>query len=161
MVVIRGWRWPKKDVLLAESRVRLYVDPRTGILRQNRHYVSYNARKKKERQEKHVHQLAMRRDIGEHEQLHCVNGIWYHVTLGTLPAARVQIRLVDGELTKKAVHDACWDAVRKEWVSRKHGNMSTDGRQPSNLEMYGDQDKYAVSKRQLNSQELKKHGLDA
>lgn len=158
-VVIRGRHWPRKDLPLEESRATLYVHPRTGILLRNRRYVSYDARKRKERQAQHAHQLSVRRNINEHEQLRCIEGVWYHLTLGMLPAPTMQIRETGGELKKKVVYAACWDVVRKAWVSRKHGYAPTDGGQPGNFDMYGDPDKYAVSKRQLNSQELKKHGL--
>jgi hypothetical protein len=158
-VVIRGERWPRKDIFLEGSGLKLYVHPRTGILLRNRHYASYNARQQKERQTERERQIGVRRDLDGGAQLHCVEEVWYHVTLGTLPPGRVQLRQANGSTTKKIVYDACWDAVRREWVSRKHGNMPTDGGRPSNLEMYASPDRYAVSKRQLNSHELKRFGL--
>ncbi len=159
-IIIRGRRWPRKDVFLEESTVRLYVNPRTGILLLNRRHVSHGVRKRQKQQAQHERQLAVRRELGEHEQLHRVEGIWYHVTLETLPAAKVQIVNVDGKLSKKIVYASCWDVVRKEWVSRKHGRMPVSKSQASNQDMYGDPNKYAASKRQLNSQELKRHGLN-
>lgn len=160
-VIIRGRRWPRKDFLLEESTVKLYVHPRTGILLRNRRYISFDARKKKERQAQHERQFAVRRELGEHEQLHCIEGIWYQVMLGVLPKPKIQARQIDGKWKKKTIHESCWDVVRKEWVSREHGVVPTAKHQPSNLEMYGDSNKYAASKRQLNSQELKKHGCPA
>lgn len=158
-IVIRERRWPRKDQFLEDSRVELFVHPRTGILLRNRRYVSYGVRKEKQRQAQREQLRAFRRDIDEHRQLHRIDGIWYHVTLAALPAAKEQVRLVDGKWTKQVVHEACWDVVRREWVSRKHGTMPTDASRPSNQDMYGDPGKYAVSKRQLNSQELKRQGL--
>lgn len=148
-VVIRGAGWPSKDQSLEEARVELYVHPLTGILLRNRRYVSWNARQRKKQEEQRVRDLAEYRDINEQEQLRCIDGIWYHVKLGVLPDAKVRNKHVDGKLTKELVYDACWDVVRKEWVSRKRGNQA----------MYGHPYQYAVSKRQLNSHELKKYGL--
>jgi len=158
-VVIRGQRWPRQDVSLEESRYALYVHPRTGILLRNRRYMSFDARKRKERQAQHARQTAVRRDLSAHEQLHCIDGIWYHVTLGSLPAGRAHAAKAAGKVTRKIVYDACWDVVRKAWVTREHGRMPAPGSQPSNEEMIGDQNKFAASKRQLSSQELKKYGL--
>jgi hypothetical protein len=160
-VVIRGCNWPRKDVLLEETRIKLYVHPRTGILMRNRHYASHGARKERMRQTQRERELAVRRDIDEHRQLRCIDGHWYDVTLGFLLGPKVQVRQVEGQVVKNIVYETCWDVVRMEWVSRKHGNAPTEKAQPSNLEMYGDPNKYAVSKRQLSSQELKKYGLSA
>jgi hypothetical protein len=158
-IVIRGQRWPRKDLSLEEARFELYVHPRTGILLRNRRYVSHDARKRKERQAQCERQFTVRRVLGEDEQLHRIDGIWYHVTLGLLPAGKVHIAKTEGRFVKKTIYDACWDVVRKAWVSREHGTMPAPRSQPSNEDMYDDPDKYAVSKRQLGSQELKKHGL--
>jgi hypothetical protein len=158
-VVIRGKGWPRKDLLLEEANVELFVHPRTGILLRNRRFASWNRRHKQKCQIENERKYVDRRDIDERRQLRRIDGNWYEVTLDLLPAPRVQVRDSGGNVTKKVIYDACWDAVRKEWVSRKHGNLPTDRAQPSNLDMYGDANKYAVSKRQLGAQELKKYGL--
>jgi hypothetical protein len=137
-VVVRKWRWWQfADTLLEDVNVELFVHPRTGILLRNRHFVPPNRRLKERREIKEARESVNRRDIDERRQLRRIDGIWYEVTLGQLPAPRLQANDI--------VYDACWDAVRKEWVSRQHGNA----------------DKYAVSKRQLGAQALKKYGLGA
>jgi hypothetical protein len=158
-VVIRGQGWPVKDRPLEGSSVELYVHPRTGILLRNRRYVSWDARKRKDRGAEQERISAVRRDIGDDLQLLRIDGSWYEVTLGKLPAPNVQVKEVDGERQEKTIHESCWDVVRKEWVSRKHGILPTAKSQPSNQDMYGDPGSYAASKRQLNSRELKEHGL--
>lgn len=136
-VVIRKWRWWQfGDTPLKDVNVELFVHPRTGILLRNRHFVPLNRRLKERREMKKARESVDRRDLDERRQLRRIDGIWYEVTLGQLPAPCVQANDI--------VYDACWDAVRKEWVSRQQGNA----------------DKYAVSKRQLGAKELKKYGLD-
>ena len=133
-VLIRG-RWPCKDTLLNDANIELFVHPRTGILLRNRHFVSWDRRVRKQRATEKARESVDRRDIGAYRELRRIGGIWYDVTLGLLPMPRVQANDI--------VYDACWDAVRREWVSRQHGDADT----------------YAISKRQLGAQALKKYGL--
>ncbi|SDE11750.1 hypothetical protein SAMN05428966_10734 [Massilia sp. PDC64] len=135
-VVIRNrtW-WQSKEVALEEADVGLFVHPRTGILLRNRHFVSWDRRKRHMREQAQAQEYLDRRDIDENRQLRRIDGIWYEVTLSQLPMPRV--------LANDIVYDACWDAVRREWVSRQHGDADT----------------YAISKRQLGAQALKKYGL--
>ncbi|TFW28654.1 hypothetical protein E4O92_20600 [Massilia horti] len=158
-IIIRGQRWPRKDVPLEESRMILYVHPRTGILLRNRHYVSYDKRRRLEREAAQTGKLGVRRMISDDEQLHLIGGIWYRVTLGVLPPARMRIRQSGSEIQKETVNHACWDVVRKVWVSRQDGHIDAKDGQPSNFELYGDPNKYAVSKQQLNAHELRNYGL--
>jgi hypothetical protein len=132
-VHIRG-RWSGEPAPLEDANIELFVHPRTGILLRNRHFVSWDRRVKQQRQIKQAREYIDRRDIDEHHQLRRIDGIWYEVTLGLLPAPRLQANDI--------VYDACWDAVRKEWVSRRHGDAN-----------------YAVSKRQIGTHEMKKYGL--
>jgi hypothetical protein len=132
-VHIRG-RWSGEATPIEDANIELFVHPRTGILLRNRRFVSWNQRKRHKREIQHARAFVDRRDIDEGHQLRRIDGIWYEVALGLLPAPRVQANDI--------VYDSCWDAVRKEWVSRRHGDVT-----------------YAVSKRQLGAQELKKYGL--
>lgn len=135
-VIVRG-RWPIKDALLEDANIELFVHPKTGILLRNRHFVSWDRRVREQRERKKARERIDRRDIDAQHQLRRIDGIWYEVTLGLLPAPRMQ--------GNDIVHDSCWDAVRKEWVSRQHDAADT----------------YVVSKRQLGAKELKKYGLGA
>lgn len=159
-VVIRGGGWPNKaDVPLEESRCELYVHPRTGILLRNRRYVSYDAKRRKERQATREKESINRREIDEHTQLHRVDGIWYEAQLAELPMPKPVIHEVNGKWMKTIVYPQCWDVVRKGWVSRERAAGQPRIRGLSTSGMYGDPGKYAVSKRQLNSRELKKYDL--
>ncbi len=158
-VLFRRTRWPRENSFIEEADIGLFVHPRTGILLRNRHHVPWSRRRQQELQARYDQERAGRRDIDERRQLRCIDGNWYEVILDVLPIARVEIRESEGKVAKQAVHDACWDVVRKEWISREHGDLPTHKAQPSNRDLYGTPDKYAVSKRQLGSQELKKYGL--
>jgi hypothetical protein len=152
-VVVRGWRWSKQHRFLEDSNFQLFVHPRTGILLRNRRWVSYDARRREQ-----LRQGALRpgrRVLSEREQLHLVEGVWYHVTLANLPAARMQATANGHEL----VYDACWDVLRKEWVTRQHVDQPRRRPQANTDEVYGSALLYAVAKRQLGSREIRKHGL--
>jgi hypothetical protein len=151
-VMVRG-RWTKQAQLLENSRCALFVHPRTGILLANRRYVSHGARVRKARAKQHEAQAANRRVLGPDEQLQLHDGIWYHVALGTLPAARA------GTMGQAFVYDACWDVLRREWVTREPQRRHWHESQPIGEQLYGDATRYAVAKRQLSSKELRKHGL--
>jgi hypothetical protein len=129
--------WSCAHVLLEDARIELFVHPKTGILLRNRRFVSWDRRAREQREMKKAQECVDRRDIDAQHQLRRIDGIWYGVTIGLLPAPRAQ--------GNEIVHDSCWDAVRKEWVSRQHGAADT----------------YAVSKRQLGAKELKKYALGA
>ncbi|NIA57632.1 hypothetical protein HAV22_28805 [Massilia sp. TW-1] len=137
-VVVRNQNWwNRKEVALEEADVELFVHPKTGILLRNRRFVSWDRRNRQMRETKQAQDHLDCRDIDVHRQLRRIDGIWYEVTLGLLPAPRVQ--------GKDIVCGAFWDVVRKEWVQRQHGVAET----------------YAVSKRQLGAKELKKYALGA
>ena len=154
-----GWRG--EPLPLHETRFKLFVDPRTGILRRNRHYVSYDRRQREKKAETKKVQEAIRRDLGNGVQLHCIDGIWYRVELGTLPAPRTKVYHKKGKWVQERVFESCRDVLRNEWVSRKHGNQAAPGDKPSNEEMFGQADCYAATKRQLSSKELQKFGLQS
>jgi hypothetical protein len=158
-IVVRGRGWPRNEILLEESRVELYVHPRTGILSRNRRFVTYNARNRKVQQAKQSEQLKVRRELDEFTQLHCIDGIWYEVVLAELPLARHVVREVAGKWAKRSVYEQVWDVLRREWISRELLDNPSPKHPLNKPCLYGDPHKYAVSKRQLNSQELKKHGL--
>ena len=152
-------RWGKTYVPLHESRRKLFVDPRTGILRSNRHQQSWSVRKRAERAKAQQEKLAMRRIISDRVQLHRIDAIWYQVEIALLPEAREIACRKEGQWVTKRVYDKCFDVVRKEWVSRELGQFAGPGGKPSNCDLYGNPYAYAKNKRQLNSRELRKFGL--
>lgn len=157
-VIVRG-RWPRGDVPIEEVMVELFVHPRTGILLRNRRFVSWDRRARQARATEQARHTAECRDIDAHRQFRRIDGIWYEVTLDTLPPPRTHMRNTDSGVTTEVVYDACWDVVQKKWVSRNEGERRNNGVRMRNRDKAGDANKYAVSKRQLGAHELKKCGL--
>ena len=59
----------------------------------------------------------------------------------------------------RPVYDQRWDVVRKAMVAINHDCLGPKNGQPNNKTLYGDAKLFAVSKRQLNSRELRNYGL--
>lgn len=157
-VIVRG-RWPRGDVPIEDAMVELFVHPRTGMLLRNRRFVSWDRRSRQARETEQARHAVDCRDIDADRQLHRIEDIWYEVTFGTLPLPRKRMRNTATGVTMEVVHDACWDVVQKEWVSRNEGERRNNRAGVRNRDMVRDESRYAVSKRQLNAHELKKHGL--
>lgn len=151
--------WSGGYIPLKDVRYELFIHPRTGILLRNRHHNSIAARRRLHREESEKRQSAIRRDLTETTQLHCLDGIWDHVELATLPLPQEIVQSDSGR--KRQVQKWVWDAARKSMVSREHGTRPAPNGQPSSEKMYGRSDMYAVSKRQLSSRELADHGLQS
>ena len=151
--------YSREFVPLKDARYTLFVHPRTGILLRNRHRLLYAARRRQQREESAKRRSAVRRDISEMVQPHCLDGIWYRVELARLPPPREIVQTNNG--STRQVQKWVWDAVRKTMVSREHRKFSTSNGRPSSEEMYGRHDLYAISKRQLGSRELAEQGLQS
>ena len=152
-----GWRgW----VTLGQAHYELYVDPRSGLLRSNRARLEVRrARASREARE----QAAVderRRDIGPMEQLHCVDGLWYHVTLAVLPEPQLRVSTTQEGTSRALVYPARWDTLRRRSVSRRHDREGPGGT-PGSLKLYGREGVYALRKRQLGRRELRQYGLRA
>ena len=122
---------------LRESRHLLYVDPRTGILRRNKHCKG-STQMRRERAAAEARNRAQRmREVGPFLQLHLLNDCWWEVTL-----------------------------AKKPWVPNAYA-FFTDvviGAGMSRMtdeELYGRRSVYAVKKRQLTSAEIVAFGLRA
>ena len=59
----------------------------------------------------------------------------------------------------RPVYDQRWDVVRKAMVAINHDWLRPKNGQPTNKTLYGDPKLFGVSKRQLNSRELREYGL--
>jgi hypothetical protein len=143
-----GWRNPW--ALSHPWQSELYVDPDTGILRKN------SFREKTRAEEKQKRMLAIekghshRRKLDAQHQLVQLEGIWYFVTVETVPEKPDkevchQLRL-SGQLPMDVIRNLpAWDCATG-------GNLG-------NHYLLGDYRLYASAKRQLNSRELKRYGL--
>jgi hypothetical protein len=128
---------------------RLYVDPRTGILRRNRHYDRFM----RERREQNRHRWDAvcphpMRLVSATLQLHQLGGLWFAVEVRKIPPAPRANGKATGPLDVLRRRDA-WTCPL--WHD--------EGTLPSNRSLYGRTDLYAVAKRQLDRNELRRHGL--
>jgi hypothetical protein len=139
---------------IKDSRATLYVHPVTGILLGNRHRVSLVRFKKKREEEARKALAARRRDIGAFEQLHCIEGVWYHVTLAIM--AQPVWQNGSGCTQGRWFYPRHWDVVRRQAVSRSP--RSRQYGQPE-FDLFGKYDVYAAAKRQLSSAELKRYEI--
>lgn len=131
-------------VPLKEAYVRLFVDPKSGLLRRNKYRVSWNARHRAAKAEAEKARHARMRVVSSTKQLHLLDdGAWWEIALAPVPtgvrevATNRGLRRVTVEL---GVRDAVLDAKLSE-LSRE--------------DLYGRRGVYAVSKRQLSKKELR------
>jgi hypothetical protein len=123
-------------VLLKESWQQLYVDPRTGILRRNKHFKRHT-QISRETAEAEARERAVRmRELGPLRQAHLLKGCWWEVTLAHRP------------WLPRQGYAPCADVVIAAGMTAL----------PSS-ELYGQDGVYAVNKRQLTSAEIVKLGL--
>ncbi|HEX5686613.1 MAG TPA: hypothetical protein VFY73_21515 [Ideonella sp.] len=157
--VRRTWRG---TVPLSESRAELYVHPRTGILLVNRARV---IAKRRRATEQAADQAAAQQDrrtglagMPANEQWHRVDGVWYAVTLATLPC--------QGADPKRDL--PVYDVLLKRTVTRQNHDLLTQryGCGPRPPSACGHRRcrycpcRYAIAKRQLDTRTLRQHGLN-
>ena len=127
---------------------RLYVDPRTGILRRNRKRDTVRAQRRAERNSRwEVPCPHPRRIVSDSVQLHRLDGVWYEVAIAPIPATPVGLRR--------------WTAPPYDVVLHCDARNFNGPRNvaPPNVGLYGKPGWYAVRRRQLNRTELASHGL--
>ncbi len=133
---------------LKDSHVKLFVDPKSGLLRRNKYWQSWNA-KKRQRLEAEAAAVAKRmRVVSPKRQLHLLDdGGWWEVTLARAPARMPERPAAPGVRTYMN-QDTAVDVVQD-------ARLSPLGRS----ELYGRSDVYAVAKRQLSKKEMRDLGL--
>ena len=147
-------KWLHKPQPVEKSRATLYVHPLTGLLRENRHRITRKQSAQNEQKAAQEAIAARRRDIGPFEQLHCIDGIWYHVTLAMMDEP--YLRTKHNGAQAHWVYPGHWDVMRKQMVSRcpRHGQG-----EPASSALFGKHHVYTSAKRQLSSLELKRHAV--
>ena len=132
---------------LGDGGYLLYVDPRTGILRKNRRYKSWqHLRREGAAQEARERALRMR-EVAPDTQLHKFEDRgWWEVKLADIPRVRVP--------TTIGYHGYChtYAAVTDAVLSASLSDLPPH-------ELYGRDGIYAVSKRQLSRKEIAAFGL--
>lgn len=145
------WRFHRSDFGVSQE---LFVDPRSGLIRVNRHYRAWRRDAAAYRQREAAKIASRRRVVDERTLLLQLEGIWYCVEVGMLPRERVIEHVIDGKAHRRVLVEPRYDVVLRKPVSRA---MQADLRQSE--ELYGSTDVYAVSKRQISAREIKAHQL--
>lgn len=128
VVVVNKWGG---EVALSEGRQRLYVHPRTGLLRKNERWKSWNARQRERLKCEEAERAARMRVIDERTQAHLFDGVWWEVKLAKTPLAQAYVDVV---------HDAKLSGLPAR-------------------ELYGRDGVHARAKRVLSKKEKKALGL--
>jgi hypothetical protein len=129
---------------------KLFVDPRTGILRRNRDH----DRIRRELRERHKHRWDPvcphpRRIVSATVQLHRIDGVWYAVELEPIPPAPPKGSHWRDPPLDVLRHRNAWQCPA--WEGERGA--------ASNRDLFGDRAVYAAAKRQLDRNELRRHGL--
>jgi hypothetical protein len=143
---------------LRESRHDLYVDLETGVLMRNLERISWRQKLRAVEKRSRAELDKRVRVLSPQEEAHRVGGSWFLVRLETVPAMRIETRLIDGERRHVKVLDSRWDCLIKEHVKGRDYPRWP----PIDIEKwypYRYRGMYAASKRQLSSRELRRYGL--
>jgi len=138
----------------------LYVDPRTGLIRPNKHPGSWQAERRAQRAREAAQIAARRRVIDDTTLLMLLDSQWYEVRVAGLPPLYLVEMVIDGQLRRSWKSDGVYDVVLRCTVHR-HSFEHTDRQRF----FYGSSNQhsaravYAVSKRQLSRRELHDAGL--
>src|SRR6185436_8226428 len=136
-------RWGR-ETPLKDSYQRLYVHPRTGLLRENQHWRRWGAKRKAEAKRRDAERALRMRELSSTTQLHLLKGVWWEITLASVKWRRQR----DGAGRTISSPQPFTDVVLR-------AGLSTLDRE----ELYARPDVYAASKRQLAKAELKRLGL--
>jgi hypothetical protein len=128
---------------LEDSHFQMYVDPRTGLLRRNKHFKTWQ-RKRREEAAAVVRQRSARiREVASDLQLHLFDdGAWWEVRLAPIPIERVTESTGN---TVRTIHRPL------PYVDVVQGTTLTT---LSCCELYGRHGVYAIAKRQLSRKEM-------
>ncbi len=132
----------------------LYVDPRSGLIRRNRHYRSWRKHDAEHREYEAAEIAARRRVVDERTLLLLLGDLWFRVEVGALPKERVVEKVVDGNPQRRVLAEPRYDVVLRRHISR-----TTPAELQRCERLYGSNELYAVTKRQISSREIKAHQL--
>ncbi|HKS64412.1 MAG TPA: hypothetical protein VJT13_22105 [Xanthobacteraceae bacterium] len=130
---------------LAESGCRLYVDPRSGLLRKNKHYESWQKKRREMNAAADKHRATRMRELGPNLQAHKLDdNCWWEIRLAPIPTRKVTYS--DREFVLQAEFT---DVVKRAKLSK----LSAEA-------MYGKPGVYAAAKRQLSRNEIRDLALE-
>lgn len=136
-----------------QLRQELYVDPRTGLVRINKHFRAWRRDQIEKAKQAQAQVEARRRTLADDMQLHRLDGVWFAVSIGDLPRERTKEVMVKGRRVARAIREKRFDAILKREVARDDEHCAERER------VYGARNKYGISKRQLSKREINRHGL--
>lgn len=145
------WGFLRTDAGITQE---LYVDPNTGLIRRNKSYRSWRHHAAERERRKQADIATRRRIVDERTVFLLLDDVWYCVEVDTLPQTCVVQRIIDGKPRRQVVTETRYDVVLRRNVSRA---VDADVRRCNYL--YGSGDRYAVSKRQISTREIKAHQL--
>jgi hypothetical protein len=132
----------------------LYVDPHTGLIRPNKGYRSWRHGAAERHRREQAEIATRRRTVDEHTFLLLLDDVWFRVEVDVLPKEGFAENIIDSRPHKRVIAEPRFDVVLRRPISRA---MRSDLQQCKHL--YGADDLYAVSKRQLSTREIKAHRL--
>ncbi|MGH8049434.1 MAG: hypothetical protein ACREPB_02105, partial [Arenimonas sp.] len=144
--------------LSGRGQSKLYVDPDTGILRKNIFRESTRAEEKLNALAEEKKRNSKRRALDKRHQLLQLSGLWYFVTVDTVPVKPDKETIV----RLKNLGLLPMDVIRKQpaWDCQCHCcGYYYRRKECSNQQLFGNCQLYASAKRQLNSRELSRYGL--
>jgi hypothetical protein len=134
-------------------RQELYVDPRTGLIRINKRYRAWRRDQIENAKRAQTDTEARRRTLDDETQLHRLDGVWFQVPIGVLPAQRTKEVVVKGRRTTQTLRDKRFDAILRQEVAQN------DERSAERERLYGARNRYGIRKRQLSKKELDRYEL--
>ena len=139
----RRARGPLKD-----SHVKLFVDPKSGLLRLNKHWRSWATRRHALAAAEKKAREARMRIVSATKQLHLLDdGAWWEVTLAPVPTVRKEEKTPHGV----RIHSVPVQVTDVVIGARLSARFRDD--------LYDRQGVYAVAKRQLSRKEMRDLGL--
>jgi hypothetical protein len=128
---------------LTEGHYRLYVDPRTGLLRKNKYFVAWQKKRRDMRAAAEKHRAARMRVISDNVQAHKLDDdCWWEIRLAAIPMKIVTYQSSVGP-GQYSVREPFTDVV----LSAKLSQLPVE-------ELYGRDGVFAGSKRQLSRREI-------
>ncbi len=141
-VWVHHHRWSREP--LKGSHVRLFVDPKSGLLRKNKHWRSWNAAARARKAEQAKAREARMRVLSPTKQLHLLDdGAWWEVTLAPVPTGVEEVKTRHG-VRRHSFEKAVEDAVLRAGLSAL-----------DRAALYGRAGVYAVAKRQLSKKDMR------
>jgi hypothetical protein len=141
-VWVHHHRWSRGP--LKGSHVKLFVDPKSGLLRKNKHWRSWTAVARARKAQEAKAREARMRIVSATRQLHLLDdGAWWEVTLASVPTGVEEVKTRHG-VRRHTFEKAVEDAVLRAGLSGL-----------DRAALYGRAGVYAVAKRQLSKKEMR------